>query len=235
MDLTGLWDFDDPSGSEARLRGAAAEATGEERAILLTQVARARGLRGEFDQGHALLDGLAEEGNEAGVRVELERGRLLRSAGDLQGARPHFDKAAHDAARADLEGLEIDALHMVALCLEGNDLLAATLAAVDRARAASTAEGKQWLASLLNNLGMAYADMGAWDLALEAFNEALSQRQARADESAVFVARWMVAWALRNLGQLEAAREAQTSLKADLTAAGLSDPYVDEELALLEG
>ena len=45
----------------------------------------------------------------------------------------------------------------------------------------------------------------------------------------------MVAWSLRNLGRTEEALAAQRALKAELTAAGASDPYVDEELANLEG
>ena len=44
----------------------------------------------------------------------------------------------------------------------------------------------------------------------------------------------MVGWALRNLGQRDAALEVQTALKAELDAIGEVDPYVDEELALLE-
>ena len=234
MDVSVLWDFDDPAGSEARLRGAAALAEGVDREILLTQVARALGLRGEFDQGHAILDGLSSDSAEAGVRAALERGRLHRSSGSAEAAKPWFESAADSAARAGLEGLELDALHMVALCLDGDAALAATLAGVNRARAASTVEGRAWLASLLNNLGMAYAEGGDWDKALDAFEEALAERREREDQSATFIARWMVAWALRNLGRVEEARAAQVALKADLAAAGKSDPYVDEELALLE-
>ena len=45
---------------------------------------------------------------------------------------------------------------------------------------------------------------------------------------------WMVAWALRHLGRTEEALAVQRGLRAELDAAGLDDPYVDEELALLE-
>jgi hypothetical protein len=44
----------------------------------------------------------------------------------------------------------------------------------------------------------------------------------------------MVAWSLRNLGRHDEALAMQRALKADLAAAGASDPYVEEELALLE-
>ncbi len=44
----------------------------------------------------------------------------------------------------------------------------------------------------------------------------------------------MVAWSLRHLGELDRAREMQLALKAELDAIGETDPYVDEELALLD-
>ena len=37
--------------------------------------------------------------------------------------------------------------------------------------------------------------------ALDAFEEALAERRTGTDEQAIEVARWMVAWALRNLGR----------------------------------
>ena len=45
----------------------------------------------------------------------------------------------------------------------------------------------------------------------------------------------MVAWTLRNLGRTAEALAMQRALKTELTAIGEEDPYVDEELALLEG
>ena len=71
--------------------------------------------------------------------------------------------------------------------------------------------------------------------AMVTFEEALAERRTGTDEQAIEVARWMVAWALRNLGRTGEALAAQRSLKVDLAAAGREDPYVDEELALLEG
>jgi hypothetical protein len=45
----------------------------------------------------------------------------------------------------------------------------------------------------------------------------------------------MVGWALRNLGRTDEALAVQTALKAELEAAGEEDPYVDEEISLLQG
>src|SRR3954465_9514688 len=96
-DLRTLWDFDDPAGSEQRFRAAADVAEGSERLVLLTQVARALGLQERYDEGHALLDHLSLTDHEVATRAELERGRLLRSAGSPDEARPHFEAAARAA------------------------------------------------------------------------------------------------------------------------------------------
>ena len=233
MDLGALWDFDDPAGSEARFRAAAEAANGDDRAMLTTQVARALGLQGRFGEGHEALDAIESPGAEVELRIALERGRLLRSEGNWDAALPIFRTASARAAEAGLEGLELDALHMIPLCLTGEEQLAATEHAIERARHAATPDGRRWLGSLLNNLGMAHADAGEWPRALATFEEALAERRAQGDADNVFAARWMVAWALRNLGRMDEAREAQLALKADLDAAGKADRYVDEELELL--
>src|SRR3954452_11659039 len=119
-----LWDFDDPPGSERRFREAAVTAEGTDRLVLLTQVARALGLQERYDDGHALLDDLATGDDEVATRVSLERGRLLRSSGDPEAARPHFDAAEQTAAAAGLDALRVDAVHMQALVADPADQLA---------------------------------------------------------------------------------------------------------------
>src|SRR3954470_12214059 len=89
-DPISLWNFDDPAGSEQRLREAADVAEGRTRLVLLTQVARALGLQGRYDEGHTVLDQLAVPDGEVAARVSLERGRLLRSSGRPEDSRPHF-------------------------------------------------------------------------------------------------------------------------------------------------
>ena len=81
---------------------------------------------------------------------------------------------------------------------------------------------------------MTHADAGDFAAALAKFEEALAARERIGDPNRTRVARWTVAWALRNLGRHDEALEIQRALKAELDAAGLSDPHVDEELALLE-
>jgi tetratricopeptide (TPR) repeat protein len=235
-ELSDLWDFDDPLGSEVRFRQAADEATDEAgRQLAMTQVARALGLQERFDDAHAVLDSLRPVDAEVDVRRELERGRLLRSAGQEGASRPHFEGAAKLAAKAGLEELHVDALHMRALVLPREQQLAATMEAVAFARAATDPRARDWDASLLNNLGMIHADDGDFDQALEIFQDALTARERIGDPETVRIARWMVAWALRNVGRSEEALEMQLALKAELDAAARTDTYVDEELRVLMG
>ena len=230
-----LWDFDDPAGSEQRFRAAAQTAEGVDRLVLLTQVARALGLQERYDEGHAVLDDLAVGSPEVATRAELERGRLLRSAGDPDAARPHFEAAASTAREAGLEALHVDALHMFALVAPAEDQQRLTEEALAVARSSADASARNWDASLLNNLGMTHADAGDWPAALAAFEEALVSRERIGDAGRTRVARWMVGWALRSLGRTDEALAVQTALKAELDAIGEEDPHVDEELALLDG
>jgi tetratricopeptide (TPR) repeat protein len=235
IDPTPLWDFDDPAGSEQRFRAAAEIAEGNDRLVLLTQVARALGLQERYDEGHALLDDLAARDDEVATRVSLERGRLLRSSGLPDEARPHFEAASAAADAAGLDALHIDALHMAALVAGPEEAARLHDEALAIASGSVDPSARDWDASLLNNIGMAHADAGDFAAALPAFEAALAARERIGDPARTRVARWMVAWALRNLSRPAEALEIQRALKAELVAAGAEDPSVDEELALLEG
>jgi tetratricopeptide (TPR) repeat protein len=230
-----LWDFDDPAGSEQRFRQAVDTAEGSDRLVLLTQVARALGLQERYAEGHAVLDQLAVDDPEVVTRTALERGRLFRSSGDPEAARPHFEAAAGSAGAAGLEELQVDALHMVALVAPAEDQHRLIEEALAVARTSTDPVARDWDASLLNNLGMVQADAGDWPAALETFEQALAARERIGDPGRTRVAKWMVGWALRNLGRTDEALAVQTALKAELQAVGEEDPYVDEELALLSG
>ena len=58
--LDRLWNFDDPAGSEHRFRDAAADGTydADEQAELATQLGRAIGLQGRYEEADALLDAI---------------------------------------------------------------------------------------------------------------------------------------------------------------------------------
>lgn len=231
--LAGLWDFDDPAGSETRFRSAADESGGPDRDVLLTQAARALGLQERYAEGHALLDSVSDVTPEVRVRRSLERGRLLRSAGSPDEALPWFTSAADEARGAGLEALRIDALHMVALVVPAQEQLAVNEEALSAARAASDPAARSWDASLLNNIGMVHADARRWSDALASFQEALAASERIGDAARTRIAWWMVAWALRHLGRTDEARAIQLRLEAEHEAAGTPHPDVDEELGLL--
>jgi tetratricopeptide (TPR) repeat protein len=158
---------------------------------------------------------------------------VLNSSGRADEARPLFESAARTAEAAGLEALHVDALHMVAITAPPEEQHALNTRALAVARAASDQRARDWDASLLNNIGMTYADDGDFEHALAAFEEALAARERIGDPGRTRVARWMVAWALRNLGRRGEALALQQALKEELDSAGETDSYVDEELALL--
>ena len=102
--LRPLWDFADLDASEERFRAQLSrETTDEGRAEVLTQLARIEGLRGEFDQGEQLIEeaeALAGDDLVARTSVDLERGRLRRSSGDVEAALPLFESAYATALEA---------------------------------------------------------------------------------------------------------------------------------------
>jgi len=168
--LDELWDFADPAGSEGRLRAAAAAAPGAERAELLTQVARALGLRERFTAADAALDEASAEAAHPAVRtrVALERGRLRNSGGDAVAALPLFADAAEVAAVSGLEFLQVDALHMLAIAEparadEWTDIALRVLDSVTEPRTL------RWRVSLENNRGWARFDAGRTADALASF------------------------------------------------------------------
>lgn len=122
---------------------------------------------------------------------------------------------------------------MVALVAAPDERVRAHGVALERARSAVVPAARDWDASLLNNIGMEHADAGDHRAALEAFEEALEAWERIGDDAETRVARWMVGWSLRLLGEADRARAAQVALKAELDALGEQDPYVDEELELL--
>lgn len=238
-DIDELWDFDDPERSERRFRHLLERASGDRVLILRTQVARTLGLRKRFAEAHAELDAvethLAESTSaEPGVRVLLERGRALRSAGRAVEAAPLFSSAFTAADHAGFEGLAADALHMLALVADSpEEALAAGQRVVDYARAAHGSRARRWAGPALNNMGVALRSAGRLSESLEAFVQALGAFEELGDPAEVRVARWQVANLLRLTGRADEALAAQLRLADDCEAAGHPDPYVFEELAAL--
>jgi tetratricopeptide (TPR) repeat protein len=175
--LDELWDFDDPAGSYQRFADEAARPshTAAERAELVTQQARALGLQGRFENGHALLGSLGDPADETDAavrtRVALETGRLLNSADRVAEALPQFETAARIAETGGLEFLRIDALHMLAIA-DKDQSGAWAAQAIDLALTAPDDRTQRWLVSLYNNLGWKHFDAGSLQDAQTAFRQA---------------------------------------------------------------
>lgn len=179
--LRHLWDFNNLDATEGRLRRQLDSEPGDAgRAEVLTQLARVRGLREDFAQGEALIveaERLAGSSTAARIRIDLERGRLLRSGGDAAGALPLFTAAYEAAMSAREEFLAADAAHMAALAAPDRaGMLAWARRGIDIAESTGDRDVAYWLGPLLNNLGVAYAESGDHEAALDAFERALEAR-----------------------------------------------------------
>ncbi|MGC4077289.1 MAG: tetratricopeptide repeat protein [Rubrivivax sp.] len=244
LDVDTLWDFGQPALSEQRFRAALADAHGDDVLILRTQIARTKGLRGDFDGALAELAAiepqLAKAGPEASVRFLLERGRArispvhddaARTPQALATARADYLAAAELARRSGLDGLAVDALHMMAFVdRDPAGALRWTQQALDLAMASPQPAARAWQASLRNNLGNALHDLGRHDEAVAQFRSALALRIERGRPERIADARFALGWALREAGQLDEALAIQTALDQAATAAGRPDAEVLEEL-----
>lgn len=159
--LDQLWDFDDPALSEACFRAAAADPAydADERAELTTQLGRAIGLQGRYEEADALLDAIDGDEPTVAVRVLLERGRVLNSSGHAQMAVPLFEQAAELADHLGEEFLAVDALHMLAIA-DAAHAETWTRSALEYASTVHDERTKRWLVALHNNLGWTLHDAG---------------------------------------------------------------------------
>ncbi|GIV02383.1 MAG: hypothetical protein KatS3mg015_1213 [Fimbriimonadales bacterium] len=231
IDFDALWDFQDPVGSERRIREAAeTESDAEARAVFLTQLARALGLQGRFDEGHTVLDEaarlLATPSDELSVRVLLERGRLFNSGGDPIRAKGLFLEAFELAVAAGLDALAVDAAHMVAIAETGEASQEWNFRALEIAESSSEPKAQRWKASLYNNIGWNFHEEGRYEEALAAFLTALELRREQEAARAQQIAEWCVARCLRSLGRYEEALRMQERL----VEADPEGSYVHEEV-----
>jgi tetratricopeptide (TPR) repeat protein len=181
--LRPLWDFDDLAATEQRLRAQLDEETSASgRAEVLTQLARVQSLQDDFQGCEQLLqeaEALTDAG-VAGVRIDLERGRKLRSAGDGAAAAPLFERAYANARELGESYLAGDAAHMVAISMPDR-MLEWTQRGLELAE--SDPDAAYWAGPLLNNLGWHYFEAGDHEAALETFERALEVRRRDPDNA----------------------------------------------------
>lgn len=247
IDLAPLWDFNKPELSEQRFRDALSTATGDDALILQTQIARSFGLRKDFAKAQDILKSIekaaASAGPEARARYVLELGRTYasathspesQSAESKKLARAAYERALETAKGAGLDGLAIDAIHMLAFVdTEPADQLKWGKEALAVVTASSQSDAKKWEASILNNIGYALHQLGRFDEALSTLKQVLVIRERGTNAEAIRVAHWMIAWTLRAIGRMDEALAIQLRLEQECEAAKAPDPYVFEELETL--
>jgi tetratricopeptide (TPR) repeat protein len=201
--LPSLWDFSDLDASEQRFRKQVEEeSSGEGKAEVLTQLARVHGLRGDFDACEETLEeaeALAGESAIAHVRIDLERGRKLRSSGDGAASVALFESAFARASENGLYYLAGDAAHMVAIAVPEK-----AIEWTERGLALAEAEpdAAYWAGPLLNNIGWHHYEAGDYEAALAAFERALEARERDpTNVEAIGFAREAVETALKALGR----------------------------------
>ena len=238
-DLHGLWDYNDPAGSETKFRALLADVAeeGDEtfHAEILTQIARAQGLQRQFNEAHLILDEadamIDGDMHRARVRYLLERGRVYNSSGSADQARPLFAKAGELASGEGIDGLAVDAAHMVAVVESGDEALVWNHKALDLASSSSDPDAQRWTGSLCNNVGWSHHNNEDYDKALTCFEQALQHRQAQGKADGIRIARWCIAKCLRSLERAEEALAIQRELEKQIADVETPDGYVYEELA----
>ena len=239
-----LWNFDDPEGTEKKFRNALEDAPEDEayRAEVLTQIARTYGLRGKFDEAHAILDEVAEMlphvGNFVEVRYLLERGRAWNSAGEKIRAKELFLQAFELSKTDGSDYLTVDAAHMVAISADSDESLKWNLAGFKILEETKQEKAKTWIGPLSNNIAWTYHDMGEFETALSYFEKGRDYRAIEAKEPGYRIAKWAVARCKRSLGRIEEALREQLAIASEyypeFNANGNNfdiDGYVAEEIA----
>ena len=247
IDISNLWDFNNPEISEERFRAALSISSADESLMLQTQIARTYGLRRDFNKARQILSEIKPQiqqaGIEAQVRYHLELGRTYCSAAHKTEsqtdavkalARSEYLLACKLAQDGNLDSLAIDALHMMAFVdnkpdqqIEWNNK------AIVLMQASSQPDAKKWEGSLHNNNGYALHSLGQYDDALKEFKLALAAYQRDGDPAKIRIAHWMIAWTLRSLGHFEEAIALQLRLAKECDKGGEPDAYVFEELEIL--
>ena len=238
-DLQALWDYNDPPGTESKFRAVLAKVeTFDDQpyhAELLTQIARAQGLRRQFDEAHRMLDEadamIDADMHRAKVRLLLERGRVFNSSGSIDKSKPLLVEAWELASRQGIDGLAVDAGHMMAIVEVNAEALKWNHKALDLANSSSDPDAQRWKGSLNNNTGWSHHSNGDYDEALTCFEQALQHRQAQGKADDIRIARWCIARCLRSLDRVEEALAIQRELEQQIADIENPDGFVYEELA----
>jgi len=248
LDFDKLWNFQNPSETEAKFRSLlpTAEAMGLSYVLQLqTQIARTHSLRSNFTEAYAILaevlPKLTDKLYVAKIRYLLELGRTQNSEKKGALANKVFQEAFNLADQNSEWGYAVDALHMIAITYSYGTLESPIEKLNWEARAVAYAESKdsiyakKWLGSLYFNSGWSYFELKRYPEALEIFTKAYQLDQANGAKDWILLDdRRTIAQMQRLTGKLEEAFLEQLRLeKENLEKLGKPDGFVFEELAEL--
>jgi tetratricopeptide (TPR) repeat protein len=238
LDIEHFWDYENPDLEEQRFRALvpSVEASGNRASLveLLTQVARARGLQGNFEEAHLTLDRaeslLEPEMYCARSRYLLERGRALNSSGHAEESRSYFSSAWEIASGHGETFHAADAAHMLGIVEEPNNQVEWSMRALELAESSDDPGVRRWQGALYNNLGWTYHDLGRFEDALAMFKRGLAWRREQNQPRQARIAAWTVGRGLRSLDRFEEALALQWRNLNEAEIAGDSPGFVEEEI-----
>lgn len=237
QDFDKRWDYEHPAQSEELFRSLLpGSPEGPYRGQLLTQLARAQGLQGKFDEAHKTLDQVeallkAAEHPVVRVRFLLERGRVFNSSGQTDKAIPLFEAAWALGRKEGLDFHAVDAAHMLGIACKDDAALAWNEKALALAESTANPQARKWLGTLYNNLGWTYHDQKKdFAKALQIFQKSRDWFAQSNQPREIRIADWSIGKALRSLGRIQEALALQQAVLKAWEAAGETDGYVFEEL-----
>jgi tetratricopeptide (TPR) repeat protein len=179
------FDFDDPIRTEARFLALAQRAGDTDASSeFLTQAARAQGVQDRLDEAHATLSRSGAENARSPrlrARHALERGRLLRRAGDREGATQSFTRAYAIAVEAREDALAADAAHMMALISPPDEAAQWVGRGLEIALASERPTARAWVGTISYNWAMALSERGDHAGAASYLARSLASRQQHGD------------------------------------------------------
>jgi tetratricopeptide (TPR) repeat protein len=241
-DVDSLWNYADPAATETVFRDTLARAGGEAAPVawrleLLTQLARTQSLQRKWDACHAILDQvephLSDDGHMPRVRVRLalERGRAFNDVGRFDEAKRQFAGAWELAKANRIDGLAVDAAHMLGIMDPPEEAIAWNERALAYAESSDEPKAKRWYGTLNNNLGWAYHRVHRYADALRLFRDLVDHFADHGLTAREQVARYSVAKTLRLMGDAVPALATQLDLIRAAEDAGQPDGYFMEEAA----
>lgn len=208
LDVRDFWNFGDPLATRATFEALLPELSDRgEQLDVHAQIGRTYSLRGENQECLDYLKPFWDEGLALGGRAAaslmIEAGRAYRGMGMIEQARQGFE----DVSTNGPDDLRVDALHMLALISEGDQVDFFNQKGIELAKTSKDEWAQRWIGSLYNNVGWARFDSGELEEALEYFESALLARYEFGQTERVEEAKWCIGHTLCKLGRIQDARE----------------------------